>query len=100
MRISDWSSDVCSSDLRLSEEDAEKWLVNSAFAADVDDIEERDDERCLRIILHMKLRFDAGNNLRYEKTVGEMIQALKVPASEDYLPLDQDRKRTRLNSSH
>src|SRR3546814_8014537 len=81
----------------LSDEYAEKWLGNSGYAAGVDDIEERDDEVCLRIILHMKLRFEAGNNLRYEKTVGEIIQALKVPDSEDYLPLDQVRRQLQLN---
>src|SRR3546814_10852495 len=110
MRISDWSSDVCSSDLRQSEADGSKALDDlrrhvrvlahhPILAALADTCCQRPGEPCgmsvasatgaAAILGPMEHRVELGD--------GDVIWAEDLGRA-DGTPLD--RKRTRLNSSH
>src|SRR3546814_6843819 len=86
MRISDWSSDVCSSDL------LDLIPVRERRSA-------RRHERC-RCRQAGAERFEALRLQRVEATLGNQIRALPVVAAIDQHQHAADRKSTRLNSSH
>src|SRR3546814_6329746 len=102
MRISDWSSDVCSSDLidmRITSFDGEITLLEfwepSAF---------RTSEHSLTFLRSMKSNLI--NNMD-PKTLTSHINILRIIAQATvelvlarYAQLYRDRKSTRLNSSH
>src|SRR3546814_10185329 len=106
MRISDWSSDVCSSDLRIRKVDA----VDRAFASQMGQVnasvEDRDRHTARsprRSIAGVGTEQTAPRNLRPAKTFkgrdieAELLRhARGVPAKCE----TRDRKSTRLNSSH
>src|SRR3546814_9502002 len=98
MRISDWSSDVCSSDLRAD--------VHAEIAADAFGV---DHLVALRAVV-----LDGGNGLVRGVLAGDVAEAaldaevLVYPGDDlvvhvEMLPIGhvgEDRKSTRLNSSH
>src|SRR3546814_7289608 len=125
MRISDWSSDVCSSDLRiLAGEDAAQNIDVHIFVENVDvEIEQADVLRCVveirvgRIVVKdvdlskgADGRVDHGSDLFARTDINGQRQRLTTRRF--YLRNDaargfaieigdhQDRKSTRLNSSH
>src|SRR3546814_7748467 len=127
MRISDWSSDVCSSDLRLRAQQvlrAGRWLIEQVVAGElgairtqrVDDLLPRRGERILDAVAirvqvvecarggevvqvqctGVGLRRQAvGERRPVGKAGAERLLVVKV-----LMKLGQDRKSTRLNSSH
>src|SRR3546814_5556526 len=99
MRISDWSSDVCSSDLLRANACMNRGVANNPALADfsASRFELRLDERnqaCGRRrkaegpLQHLRKRDEAG------------ITDNKINGLRDMLPRQKDRKSTRLNSSH
>src|SRR3546814_9288366 len=116
MRISDWSSDVCSSDLRiLAGEDAAQNIDVHIFVENVDvEIEQADVLRCVveirvgRIVVKdvdlskgADGRVDHGSDLFARTDINGQRQRLTTRRF--YLRNDAargDRKSTRLNSSH
>src|SRR3546814_3252529 len=98
MRISDWSSDVCSSDLpgqRSSPAD------RNAFSQKIVDFVVQDPNTGKIVAL---IEVDdwshsaARNRIRDVMTAGAGYRTFHIPASAR--PTIQDRKSTRLNSSH
>src|SRR3546814_5768196 len=104
MRISDWSSDVCSSDRRMEKEiqDARAYAA-TGFARDILSIadnlgralaaipeELREDEKVKGIVIGVEA---TGKELEsvFRKHGIEKVETLGLPL---------DRKSTRLNSSH
>src|SRR3546814_9238937 len=84
MRISDWSSGVCSSDLRSLADDRSH------------------DRRTIEGIADLDVRRDAGQHLQIrlvDRTLDEQPRAVDatLPARAHR---ERDRKSTRLNSSH
>src|SRR3546814_5083272 len=125
MRISDWSSDVCSSDLPDSRFNNDMAMINANFTIGTDIfkvIAEMDPESCVRYdMIEQVDRFDA----HMENTVGvqsilslpwaakqvssafsEAAPKFRVLPRNQYAivqaitPIPTDRKSTRLNSSH
>src|SRR3546814_2894869 len=104
MRISDWSSDVCSSDL-LSGNDA--ILIFSVGGGDA----ERNISVNLIRAIDMAKRCGAkvfgivGRATGYTARMGDIVVVIPAPNPEHITPLSEafqavDRKSTRLNSSH
>src|SRR3546814_2972400 len=105
MRISDWSSDVCSSDLLIEAErdymrlhvGARSWLIHQTIKS----LEARlDPDRFIRIHRSKMVRRDGIAGLRHH---GDGAWSVDLGdggvhrIGRTYLP---DRKSTRLNSSH
>src|SRR3546814_6930585 len=98
MRISDWSSDVCSSDL-----DA---IVHS-IPGDLRELA-RQREQVMPLLLAMLLGNDQGvlGKQRIEiasrmgNEVAEATFGLRGTLAQSLHPMQRDRKSTRLNSSH
>src|SRR3546814_3368534 len=84
MRISDWSSDVCSSDLRVRDAPVE------------------DDRGLDPRVDRAEAGIDLGNHAAGDRRVGlQRVDARSVEVGEQRPRLvEQDRKSTRLNSSH
>src|SRR3546814_2382577 len=116
MRISDWSSNVCSSDLAVLEGAPPPQALEAAIAANPDDLEARhllgvhhivagDTEAGFEQFLEMLRR-----NRDFEDALPKkaLIDAFRVVEDEDLVgryrrrmsSLLLDRKSTRLNSSH
>src|SRR3546814_4665616 len=113
MRISDWSSDVCSSDLYTAEKGLKDFADIAKFEDDLDGkiygIEPGNDGN--RLILDMidQDAFDLGDFEVVEWSEQGMLAkvARAVRAKQDIVflgwaphPMNKDRKRKRLNSSH
>src|SRR3546814_9252877 len=105
MRISDWSSDVCSSDLflRLAEHlnttnTAMMSLLQrvSAHGAAVFGDPGRADEASLRLL--WSLTYREAQTMTYADAFAAIAVCLAVATA--MVPLMRDRKSTRLNSSH
>src|SRR3546814_10386312 len=105
MRISDWSSDVCSSDLRW-EELLDKLVDYLGLISGVIIVS---DPRHERRVTHFQSRFireDARDMLqrflaREDADDDPAYRAIqKLPLNRLYAEPEIDRKRTRLNSSH
>src|SRR3546814_5742972 len=109
MRISDWSSDVCSSDLHLAIRGVPFVAIDTAGLRETGDVVEREGIARARaavatadIVLAM-----AGEDGRFEpvETQAPVIRVMSrsdlsgEPAGPDSDGI-QDRKSTRLNSSH
>src|SRR3546814_10867441 len=116
MRISDWSSDVCSSDLLIPGDPAELLLSQGGFAPDPAAVAELRTrlglDRPLPVqyaeYLGALLRGDLGNSLLDDHPVAEEI-ALRLPRTLELIGAAAvlavalglpDRKSTRLNSRH
>src|SRR3546814_7011938 len=105
MRISDWSSDVCSSDLR--EGDGLANPVAGVGAAE-DRIFEDRVEAAFGVVVGIAVagRIKARQAKAHPVVIvaelgrGEAGADLRRPAGEDAVPVLADRKSTRLNSSH
>src|SRR3546814_3842300 len=115
MRISDWSSDVCSSDLRGSRKKATWRRLRSsqghplpaAVATAASPLQRRlqqpADEslraRCLRVVVGVRgfVHVDALAGFQLHRF--DAIAGIAVTAG-DVAALEADRKSTRLNSSH
>src|SRR3546814_8912292 len=105
MRISDWSSDVCSSDLRpilVPSEDIELEIVQVALLVPG----YLPDRRSHRIRVQISSDLDRIVNARALDTLGNcrhggISRQLECPAGIALLVSERlDRKSTRLNSSH
>src|SRR3546814_8787046 len=97
MRISDWSSDVCSSDVGIDGDDAPGLRLHRALdhrQAQRAEAEHRDTVAglYLRRVVHGP---DAGGN-----AAAEQADLLRRRLLVDLRQRDLDRKSTRLNSSH
>src|SRR3546814_9536205 len=99
MRISDWSSDVCSSDLARPQSLLDEWLhqITEELAAwDRDNPDRLSAPYAVNQIVHK-------SNDRLEADIATCAK-WKVPITITSLgareELNQDRKSTRLNSSH
>src|SRR3546814_10057921 len=107
MRISDWSSDVCSSDLTLLA--GERLLVVRIADTERDPQLVRDD---VDIVVHeggvglgvilVVGRVDLDQAARERHAIVMLAIFVEIIATQHELPaiLEQDRKSTRLNSSH
>src|SRR3546814_6001857 len=107
MRISDWSSDVCSSDLML---DPRRRIFVAAHVGLVRQLEEGEDIAAARVEeyvhigvvragrRHMILGKGGGVG-HAEHPLVPLDRLLRVPAAIGGV-VDPDRKSTRLNSSH
>src|SRR3546814_5073971 len=109
MRISDWSSDVCSSDLRLLIYfligtavviscllAAMMWFAMRAAAATREALHRETEQVEMRTILLRELNHRVKNTLA---TVNSLA-ALSREGATDVASYYADRKSTRLNSSH
>src|SRR3546814_2966125 len=116
MRISDWSSDVCSSDLEILASDVGKGLGSMPSGDDpIDDAAPKDRQSSLRTALQSKEQgesFDGKDGKGDEQQMQAIAAALskeKGFRSARYMgnrrfeidyAIGGDRKSTRLNSSH
>src|SRR3546814_1908889 len=102
MRISDWSSDVCSSDLRLVR--ALALLEIGGLAVELGGFDFRTGEAGLdQVVLGQKVRVLQAQALLQPAAVGIGLDADRGDADiAEHVPERQtvDRKSTRLNSSH
>src|SRR3546814_3529396 len=111
MRISDWSSDVCSSDLYLWE----KQLVPHAAGASVEVVDPNFVQSVFALPwggTSLPIYFERDARVRscssyvafYDNDVMKMVHALGQKWAAEYQHLQkeeqEDRKSTRLNSSH
>src|SRR3546814_1159482 len=108
MRISDWSSDVCSSDLNVHASLLPRWRG----AAPIQRAILAGDEQTGVTIMQMEKGLDTGAMLDVSttpvdrKTAGQLTDELAQTGARQMvdvlgrLPLIRDRKSTRLNSSH
>src|SRR3546814_3829100 len=104
MRISDWSSDVCSSDLRFDEEAAiilsilnDAWGNNWGFVPITDAEVAHTGKKLKPIVFEDLIRIAEldGEPVAFMMTLPDFNEAIK-PLNGSLL----DRKSTRLNSSH
>src|SRR3546814_6675348 len=99
MRISDWSSDVCSSDLDRLDDDAaiEQHVVEAGAAAR--DVDAAIGRNAARAAGHGRRRGAGDEGVRGERViVGDLdLHILIARAAGE---TDEDRKSTRLTSSH
>src|SRR3546814_4030299 len=108
MRISDWSSDVCSSDLAVVEakDNVGIHLNEPTIAVPGEALVARCGSKALnRLIVKAKIK-DSVHHARhgharagtdgYKQRVGRIAETL----ASDTLDMGEDRKSTRLNSSH
>src|SRR3546814_8565016 len=98
MRISDWSSDVCSSDLLIQDLDplAIGWpdLLDQKLGRHV--------VLGLRYVVHPRVVHDAGSEAvpLHPVRVAYLCHGIAALAVAAILQAEVDRKSTRLNSSH
>src|SRR3546814_10413892 len=111
MRISDWSSDVCSSDLRASEHPLALAIVDAALARDIDipavsDFDSPTGKGALGTVEGKRITL---GNARFLDEEGVATSSLAAQADQlradgataIFMGLGEiDRKSTRLNSSH
>src|SRR3546814_7319309 len=115
MRISDWSSDVCSSDLAEINPLSSAWLAKGVAAKKVGDLASANDafETALAVDPRNRAAFNAlGEVARLQGLTGKSIRFyreallldptdLKALAGQGQSMVEKgDRKSTRLNSSH
>src|SRR3546814_4448095 len=110
MRISDWSSDVCSSDLRSRY--YHEWLQPQDFAHTMGVTPLAEDGIVFNLSLLRSAAagpYRADEVRRFERLQSHLRRALRTAQRLDLLTakggatsaaLDRDRKSTRLNSSH
>src|SRR3546814_4293920 len=102
MRISDWSSDVCSSDLRLPAAPAFAGATARALQRPFEPALERAFRRRADLglgdlaILEQDHRRDAAHAI----FGGSVRMVVDVELGDHHLAVQLDRKSTRLNSSH
>src|SRR3546814_10362803 len=107
MRISDWSSDVCSSDLHTRRLAAATQPIHPNTAiriehdfADVWIIQGFDDGRAERRAQHLHTTLARGGFAGVGVTHHQLPRQADRPANRPVRPGCRDRKSTRLNSSH
>src|SRR3546814_8225914 len=105
MRISDWSSDVCSSD--LSQEEIDFWGEIVALQEEHDDDVKIDGKWYVRnkllwgrLRLELAAHFGVHPNLSQRRMKLEQVGGLVGDAEAEKVGNAGDRKSTRLNSSH
>src|SRR3546814_3671802 len=97
MRISDWSSDVCSSDLLAQVAAGKAFLLQGGDCAEsFAEFRPNNIRDTFRVILQMAVVLTYASKLPIVK-LGRMAGQFAKPRSAD---LEEDRKSTRLNSSH
>src|SRR3546814_8355288 len=92
MRISDWSSDVCSSDLQVKKWAKEMYTEDQLFTATEQTIRDLVQTERLSVRPEADISADVG--------LQETISQLLLHYHPHCLRLGIDRKSTRLNSSH
>src|SRR3546814_8338893 len=98
MRISDWSSDVCSSDLDVVVVTAAKAYTailhhpEAPALGAIVRIQLFERNHAMRNALHLQVMVGAGHVIEQQHST--------VPAADELLQGQEDRKSTRLNSSH
>src|SRR3546814_6622528 len=97
MRISDWSSDVCSSDLIIRKAEPVAFPVADGGAFQLTGIDTKQNIVCVRIFLINIMGVIGGDDL-YIVFFGESKQGSVHLLL--FLHFVADRKSTRLNSSH
>src|SRR3546814_1665001 len=99
MRISDWSSDVCSSDLEVRATRRHKELIdkgeNPTYDQVLADLRRRDAQDQARETAPLKPAGDA-----HLLDTSDLDIEAAVQAAQDIVAAVLDRKSTRLNSSH
>src|SRR3546814_7659791 len=104
MRISDWSSDVCSSDLILADLVEGAAAAGASIALDVNDLFDPLEMRGQRTAVGLAHRITARpSGLRFAGGLGfreRRLGILKAQLQLILIELLGDRKSTRLNSSH
>src|SRR3546814_7288421 len=99
MRISDWSSDVCSSDLLSRDAEIDQNRLGDGPEADVDHAAFEPEER--RQHGQEKPGIDAEEEDLEDRVEGDERRDILIVALRKLVPADHpDRKSTRLNSSH
>src|SRR3546814_1031151 len=101
MRISDWSSDVCSSDLRIRRQ-----IARQCIPVDEHSLGDREGERRIRVAIDAAQRIGCyrqrargdGERGRIGRILREAEAVIAAVAGQP--AAGQDRKSTRLNSSH
>src|SRR3546814_5803584 len=101
MRISDWSSDVCSSDLLEVAFLLDHFSTNPALVTEWRTLPERDRERKFSA-LAIRQALDKRDNVTDEKrrAAYKLLCKLAGHATPEGAIMLADRKSTRLNSSH
>src|SRR3546814_2437817 len=107
MRISDWSSDVCSSDLRVARWNGQT-LGEHAFSVAQHSVVVEEIVAHLQPDIEPRWRLAALLHDASEYVIGDMISPFKAALGVDYRTFEErletaihvDRKSTRLNSSH
>src|SRR3546814_4249832 len=99
MRISDWSSDVCSSDLkpamrlrRIRKMEVRRCMIDSVECCN----SELKADRCRRLDVLVKRK----GPLRHEHDIKTLVSISQGSEIEQRTAIGTDRKSTRLNSSH
>src|SRR3546814_3062227 len=103
MRISDWSSDVCSSDLPITAwaleqacQDAMEWDENVRVAVNISPVLIKSDGLPRAVIAALMRSGLKARRLELEVTESIFLE----DSGRTNLILSEDRKSTRLNSSH
>src|SRR3546814_1173857 len=99
MRISDWSSDVCSSDLNLDEINVHV-IEEKAFEATIKPPDASAMKTALDRDGHIALHVNFDFNKATLRPDAAPVIAQVVTLLKDNADLKLDRKSTRLNSSH
>src|SRR3546814_10564835 len=105
MRISDWSSDVCSSDLRpaLALADADDAVAGGELAAGLGRTAGDQVPDHHHVVLLLQLRADALERQRHalvEALGAARVEVVGMRVDRRGVGVEEDRKSTRLNSSH
>src|SRR3546814_10034083 len=98
MRISDWSSDVCSSDLRAR---APAHIALKEVEQSKQQQDDDDPERCVPAEIHGEYSLQASGQASRRQGAGRPRPFGQPPlAARSMKIMCRDRKSTRLNSSH
>src|SRR3546814_1632818 len=106
MRISDWSSDVCSSDLRRA--DATDRRVRRVFITDkgfetihaMESVGAENNRNILVGISQDDLRVTEATLAKVKANIPAQLNGASLRAKSDSIDEPRDRKSTRLNYSH
>src|SRR3546814_10054543 len=102
MRISDWSSDVCSSDLSITDPSGagvgQTYTVT--FTSATDYTVDVSDSAGNAVYSYAGAGYVAGSSKSIALQGGVQVEMSGQPAIGDTFTIEPDRKSTRLNSSH
>src|SRR3546814_9261081 len=100
MRISDWSSDVCSSDLAEAEATV-RLLALIATQTEFANALAADEEQTIGVIcMYKKQKQEIERRFAQQPFDAPFRRTVKIDTVDSYQGKEKDRKSTRLNSSH